>query len=310
MTEIKTAYVFPGQGAQFVGMGRDLYSEFHSARELFDLADKALGFSLSKLCFEGPEEDLKDTRHSQSAIVCHSLSALSAFIESGKSKLLPEPSFVAGHSLGEYSALGASGILTYVQAILLARKRGELMAEAAAKTPGAMAAVIGISQEILSDICLKTGCYIANFNSPGQLVISGLKEAVDQASAQATASGAMKVVTLQVSGGFHTPLMSPASTGLKEMLNSMDFKTARIPLVANTSACPVSTPQDVKAELYCQLTGGVQWQKSIENMIASGVNTFVEIGPGKVLAGLIKRINRSVSIYNINDAASIQNFSV
>ncbi|MHA6711855.1 ACP S-malonyltransferase [Dehalococcoides mccartyi] len=310
MTEIKTAYVFPGQGAQFVGMGQDLYSEFHSARELFDLADKALGFSLSKLCFEGPEEDLKDTRHSQSAIVCHSLSALSAFIESGKSKLLPEPSFVAGHSLGEYSALGASGILTYVQAILLARKRGELMAEAAAKTPGAMAAVIGISQEILSDICLKTGCYIANFNSPGQLVISGLKEAVDQASAQATASGAMKVVTLQVSGGFHTPLMSPASTGLKEMLNSMDFKTARIPLVANTSACPVSTPQDVKAELYCQLTGGVQWQKSIENMIASGVNTFVEIGPGKVLAGLIKRINRSVSIYNINDAASIQNFSV
>jgi [Acyl-carrier-protein] S-malonyltransferase (EC 2.3.1.39) len=197
-----------------------------------------------------------------------------------------------------------------VPAILLARKRGELMAEAAAKTPGAMAAVIGISQEILSDICLKTGCYIANFNSPGQLVISGLKEAVDQASAQATASGAMKVVTLQVSGGFHTPLMSPASTGLKEMLNSMDFKTARIPLVANTSACPVSTPQDVKAELYCQLTGGVQWQKSIENMIASGVNTFVEIGPGKVLAGLIKRINRSVSIYNINDAASIQNFSV
>ncbi|AGG08230.1 ACP S-malonyltransferase [Dehalococcoides mccartyi] len=310
MTEIKTAYVFPGQGAQFVGMGRDLYSEFHSARELFDLADKALGFSLSKLCFEGPEEDLKDTRHSQSAIVCHSLSALSAFIESGKSKLLPEPSFVAGHSLGEYSALGASGILPYVQAILLARKRGELMAEAAAKTPGAMAAVIGISQEILSDICLKTDCYIANFNSPGQLVISGLKEAVDQASAQATASGAMKVVTLQVSGGFHTPLMSPASTGLKEMLNSMDFKTARIPLVANTSACPVSTPQDVKAELYCQLTGGVQWQKSIENMIASGVNTFVEIGPGKVLAGLIKRINRSVSIYNINDAASIQNFSV
>ncbi|WP_411814357.1 ACP S-malonyltransferase [Dehalococcoides mccartyi] len=310
MTEIKTAYVFPGQGAQFVGMGRDLYSEFHSARELFDLADKALGFSLSKLCFEGSEENLKDTRNSQSAIVCHSLCALAAFMESGKSKLLPEPSFVAGHSLGEYSALGASGILPYLQAILLSRKRGELMAEAAAKTPGAMAAVIGLSEEILSDICLKTDCYIANFNSPGQLVISGLKEAVEQASAQASASGAMKVVPLQVSGGFHTPLMSPASAGLKEVLDSISFYTAKIPLVANTSASPLTNPQDIKSELVCQLTGGVQWQKSIENMIAAGVNTFVEIGPGKVLAGLIKRINRSISIYNINDAASIQNFSV
>ncbi len=310
MTEIKTAYVFPGQGAQFVGMGRDLYSKFHSARELFDLAGKALGFSLSKLCFEGPEENLKDTRNSQSAIVCHSLCALAAFMESGKSKLLPEPSFVAGHSLGEYSALGASGILPYPQAILLSRKRGELMAEAAAKTPGAMAAVIGLSEEILSDICLKTGCYIANFNSHGQMVISGLKEAVEQASAQASASGAMKVVPLQVSGGFHTPLMSPASAGLKEVLNSISFDTAKIPLVANTSASPLTNPQDIKSELACQLTGGVQWQKSIENMIAAGVNTFVEIGPGKVLAGLIKRINRSVSIYNINDTASIQNFSV
>ncbi|KSV18067.1 malonyl CoA-ACP transacylase [Dehalococcoides mccartyi] len=310
MTEIKTAYVFPGQGAQFVGMGRDLYSEFHSARELFDLADKALGFSLSKLCFEGPEEDLRDTRNSQSAIVCHSLCALAAFIESGKSKLLPEPSFVAGHSLGEYSALGAGGILPYPQAILLARKRGELMAEAAVKTPGAMAAVLGLSEEILADICLKTGCYIANYNSPGQLVISGLKEAVEKASAQAAESGAMKVVPLQVSGGFHTPLMSPASAGLKTVLDSTGFDTARIPLVANTSASPLTNPQDIKSELVSQLTGGVQWQKSIENMIAAGVNTFVEIGPGKVLAGLIKRINRSVNIYNINDAASIQNFSV
>lgn len=305
----KVAYVFPGQGAQWVGMGRDLYESSDSAREVFKQADEALGFPLSRLCFEGPEEELRLTVNVQPAIVAFSLALLSAAKDTRDDSILPPPSFVAGHSLGEYTALAAAGALNATSTIRLARERGRLMHQAGLTNPGGMTAIIGLDEASLTEVCAQTDTRIANYNCPGQLVISGVKENLDKAAALAEDRGAHRVIPLQVSGAFHTPLMQPAADGLAEVINSTPFTTATIPIIANTTAEAITTTEAIKEELLHQLCHGVQWQRSVEYMISKGATTFIEIGPGRVLSGLIKRIDKSVKTINIGDAHDIKNLS-
>jgi [acyl-carrier-protein] S-malonyltransferase len=299
------AFVFPGQGSQFVGMGKDVYENFAAARVVFDAADNALGFKLSQLCFEGPEEDLRLTVNVQPAIVTFSL-ALLAVIQAGKNS--PKPVFTAGHSLGEYSALAAAGVLSATDAIRLSRQRGALMYQAGIKKPGAMAAVIGLADEVVGQLAAESGVYVANYNCPGQIVISGEAKRIEKAVGLATVHGALKVVPLQVSGAFHTPLMQPAAEGLAQTIAKFTFYTPSSPVIGNVSAMPLISIGGIKDELVQQLTHSVQWQKSIEYLLSQGVETFVEIGPGKVLAGLIKRIKRDARTINIGDAQSLNNF--
>ena len=304
---MKVAYIFPGQGAQCVGMGRDVYEKFTSSRRVLQQADEALGFSLSGLCFEGPEDELLKTINVQPAIVAVSLALLSAAREHMGDGNFPAPSYVAGHSLGEYTALAVSGALSTSTTICLARERGRLMHHAGQIKPGAMMAVIGLDEASLSEICIHTNTDIANFNCPGQMVISGTAVNLDKAGEMAKAKGAYRVIPLQVSGAFHTSLMEPASQGLSDYLNTIDFKNTAVPIIANTTAQEINSADSVKEELIRQLCHSVQWQHSIEYMINKGVDTFIEIGPGKVLSGLIKRINKSAKTINICDAESIRN---
>ena len=306
---MKAAYVFPGQASQKVGMGRDLYDNFDLAKAVFDQADATLGFSLSRLCFEGPEDELHQTINTQPALVTVSFACLKAAQDIGGSGL-PAPSFVAGHSLGEYTALAAAGVLDFTTAVYLARERGRLMYEAGLKNPGGMVAVIGFDEALLAEVCAETDTLIANINCPGQLVISGARENLARAADLAKARGAHRVVPLSVSGAFHTPLMQPAVDGMSEVIPPLDFHEPLIPIVANTTAQPVTIAEQVKAELINQLCHSVQWQRSIEYMIDDGVSTFIEIGPGRVLSGLIRRINRDVKTLNIGDAQTIRNVAV
>lgn len=302
------AWVFPGQGAQCVGMGKDLYERFDSARRIFDQADEALGFSLSRLCFEGPEEELRLTVNVQPAILTVSLACLAAAREKlGGTPRARRPGFIAGHSLGEYTALAAAGVIDTAAAIRLARERGRLMHQAGLKKPGGMAAIIGLDERVLLEVCSETGTDIANYNCPGQLVISGARKKLAEAIALAEEKGAQRTITLAVSGAFHTRLMKPAADGLAEYIASMPMRNPAIPIIANTTALPITTADEVKQELLNQLCHGVQWQRSIEYMINNGIGTFVEIGPGKVLSGLIRRINRNARTVNIGDAAAIDN---
>jgi len=306
---MKAAYVFPGQASQKVGMGRDLYDNFDLAKAVFDQADATLGFSLSRLCFEGPEDELHQTINTQPALVTVSFACLKAAQDIGGSGL-PAPSFVAGHSLGEYTALAAAGVLDFTTAVYLARERGRLMYEAGLKNPGGMVAVIGFDEALLAEVCAETDTLIANINCPGQLVISGARENLARAADLAKARGAHRVVPLSVSGAFHTPLMQPAVDGMSEVIPPLDFHEPLIPIVANTTAQPVTIAEQVKAELINQLCHSVQWQRSIEYMIDDGVSTFIEIGPGRVLSGLIRRINRDVKTLNIGDMQAIKDLAV
>jgi [acyl-carrier-protein] S-malonyltransferase len=305
--EIKTAYIFPGQGVQFVGMGKDLYDGFNSARAVFNQADQAVGFALSELCFNGPEDELKKTINAQPAIVTVSLALLVAMRETIYNNKLPALSLVAGHSLGEYTALAAAGVVDFASAIFLTRKRGELMHRAGQQNPGGMAAVIGLEEPILEELCSHTGAKIANINCPGQLVISGNKESVAAVSAAAEEKGASRIVQLQVSGAFHTGLMQPAADALAEVIAGINFNDALVPIVANTSAAEITSAADIKGELLRQLCHSILWQRSMEHMIDSGVTTFLEIGPGRVLSGLMRRINRNANTINIGDAEAIKN---
>lgn len=302
----KVAWVFPGQGSQAVGMGRDLYDNIDSTRAVFDQADEALGFPLSKLCFEGPEDELRQTINAQPALVATSFACLQA-ARSLSGNSLPAPAFAAGHSLGEYTALAVAGVFDFATAVRLARERGRLMHEAGQARPGSMAAVIGLDEALLAEVCQQTDTCIANINCPGQIVISGATENITKAMKIAKTKGASRVIPLPVSGAFHSPLMQPAVDGMTEFMGSISFREPAIPVIANTTAEPIANAQSVKSVLLNQLCHPVQWQRSIEYMINNGVSTFIEIGPGKVLTGLIKRINKEVKTINIGDLETLNN---
>ena len=299
----KTAWVFPGQGSQAVGMGRDLYDNVKAARAIFEQADRALGLPLSRLCFEGPEEELRQTVNAQPALVTAAFACLAAAREIHGVKLTT-PAFTAGHSLGEYTVLAAAGVFDFATAVRLARERGRIMHEAGQITPGGMAAIIGLEEAKLAEVCRETGTVMANINCPGQIVISGAIDNINRAMELAKAAGASRAIALQVSGAFHSPLMRSAVEGMSKIIKSTPFKDPTIPVIANMTAAPLAKAEAVKEELINQLTNPVQWQRSIEYMVGEGVDTFIEIGPGKVLTGLIRRINKDVTTRNISDLAT------
>jgi [acyl-carrier-protein] S-malonyltransferase len=306
--EIKVAYVFPGQGSQSIGMGLDLYVHYNSAREVYDEVDETLGFSLSRLCFEGPEEDLLQTINVQAALLTTSIACLKAAQEVTENSL-PSPTFVAGHSLGEYTALVVSGVLSLADAIRLVRERGRLMHEAGQRKPGGMMAIIGLDQDTLADVCLSVGAVISNINSPGQIVISGARENLEKARRLAQLKGARRIIPLKVSGAFHSTLMEPAIEGLKNAVASFKYKEPTVPIISNVTAQPLSTIDAIKEELVSQIVHCVKWQQSVESMIARGVTTFFEIGPGDVLTGLIKRISPGARTVNLSTVETISEVS-
>lgn len=302
----KIALVFPGQGAQIVGMGKELWQGCLPAKQVFEEADEVLGISLSKLCFEGPEEELSQTINTQPAIMAVSIACLRAF---GNGNYI-EPVFVAGHSLGEYTALVAAKVLDFPDAVRLVRERGRLMQEAGKEQPGGMAAIIGLDMLSVEAICQETGVQIANINSPGQIVISGKKDGLVRAMDLARSSGAKRILPLKVGGAFHSDLMRPTEKGLIEAVSQFAFRDPAIPIVANVSARPEKTAEEVKEGILSQLCNPVLWLGSVEFMIEEGVDTFLEIGPGQVLAGLISRINSDVEVVSISDLSGLDSIGM
>jgi [acyl-carrier-protein] S-malonyltransferase len=301
----KLAFLFPGQASQYPGMGRDLAEKFPESKAVFDEADAALGFSLSKLCFEGSEEALKQTENTQPAILTVSTAAYRALEKQGIT-----PDFVAGHSLGEYSALVAAGALEFSTAVKLVRGRGRYMQEAVPSGEGAMAAILGLSPVDVAEICKKAAenevVSPANMNSPEQTVISGSATAVKRAVEIASQSGAKRAVILPVSAPFHCTLMMPAQQRLESDLRAAQFHDLKFPLISNVDAEAITTGEEARDALIRQVTNPVRWLESIRDMIDSGVTVFVEVGPGKVLTGLLRQIDRSVRVFNVEDSASLQ----
>ena len=301
----KLSFLFPGQGSQSVGMGRDLAAKYPVAQQTFDEADAALGYKLSQLCFEGPEEKLKLTEITQPAILTVSVAALRVLREKGI-----VPVFVAGHSLGEYSAHIAAGTLDFADAVRTVRNRGRYMQEAVPVGEGAMAAILGMPGEEVQKICQEAAvndvCSAANLNSPEQTVISGSKAAVERAVELAKSRGAKKTVMLAVSAPFHCALMQPAQDRLAADLQKLSFQTMQLPLVKNIDAEPTTDSVNARQALIHQVTGAVQWVNSMRKLMSLGVETFVEVGPGKVLCGLMRQIDRSKSCLNVEDEASLQ----
>lgn len=294
------AWLFPGQGAQFVGMGRDLYEQVPAARAVFDAADTALGFPLSLLCFEGPEDELTRTVNTQPALVTHAIAALVAAVQAGT--VTHRPGFMAGHSLGEYAALIAAGAVSFEDGVRLVRERGRLMQEACDATPGTMAAVLGLEPDALAEICAAHGAALCNLNAPGNVTIGGTFEAVEAASAAATEAGASRVVPLTVAGAFHTPLMQSAAAGMRDVLANATFATPAVPVVSNVTAQPLTAADALAGELVDQITSPVRWADSVRAMLDAGVGSFVEFGPGRVLTGIVRRIERGAELRNVGTA--------
>ncbi len=299
------SYVFPGQGSQSVGMGQELYQSSPAAREIFEEADDSLGFSLSRMIFEGPTRDLQDTVNSQPAIMVVSIACWRAW-EEYLGAQSPKPVSVAGHSLGEYTSLVVAGVLSFADGVRLVRERGRLMHEASELRPGGMAAIIGLDEFAFEHICAETGVELANVNSDDQVVISGDKIAVARAMDLATARGAKKTVPLKVSGAFHSSLMGHAQKGLAEAIAGLEMAAPAFPIVANSMASPVTTAEEVRGELIEGLCHCVRWKQSVRYMVDSGASHFVEFGPSRVLSSLIKRIDRDVEAYTLSDPASIE----
>jgi [acyl-carrier-protein] S-malonyltransferase len=286
-------------------MGLDLYRTFPVARRLFQEADEALDLPLSRLCFEGPEETLRQTINAQPAIMTVSLACLQAALAEGCLQERPA-AFMAGHSLGEYTALVAAGALTFPDGLRLVRERGRLMQEASERVPGGMAAIIGLPEDKVTELCDQTRAEVCNLNSPGQAVIGGTHEAVARAIEEAKARGARHAIRLNVSGAFHSSLMRPAAEGMAAAVARTPFADAQVPIVANSTAQAITTAEAIKRELLEQFRRSVLWQRSVEYMIENGVTTFVEIGPGHVLTALIRRIDGNVDTKNIGDVPSIR----
>ncbi|MDP1677222.1 MAG: ACP S-malonyltransferase [Bacteroidota bacterium] len=298
-----TAYIFPGQGSQYVGMGKDICEQFPAAKKYFDEADSVLGFSLSKICFEGPEEELKQTKNTQPAIFLHSVALWNLLKPT-------DASMVAGHSLGEYSALVAAEAILFADAIKLVRLRGELMQKAGEENPGTMAAIVGLDANVVNEITAKASeagvVQAANFNSPGQIVISGSVGGVRKAMEVAKERGAKLVKELVVSGAFHSPLMQSAKEKLKEALDAVTIRDAKIPVYANVTAKPVQKANEIRNLLFEQVTNPVRWEETIIRMSGDGATKFIEVGPGKVLQGLVKRTVANVEISGIDKAAEVK----
>ncbi len=301
----KLAFIFPGQGSQRAGMGKALAEQFPAARAVFDRADQALGFPLSKLCFEGPEEELKLTANTQPAILTTSVAAYRVLEEKGIA-----PDYVAGHSLGEYSALVASGCLSLPEAVVTVRNRGTYMQEAVPAGQGAMAALLGLPLPKVQQVCEQAAqgqvVVPANLNSPGQIVISGHKEAVERAAQAAKDAGAKRAVLLPVSAPFHSPLLQPAAARLESDFQRIRFGCLSISLVTNVDAEVIGTPQAARDALLRQVPAPVRWEESMRKLMELGCDCFIEVGPGKVLGGLLRQIDRSVRALNVEDPASLE----
>jgi [acyl-carrier-protein] S-malonyltransferase len=292
-----TAYLFAGQGSQYVGMGKDLYEAFPQSKAIFDKADEVLGFSLSRLCFEGPKEELTRTINAQPAILTATIAAFEAF----QSSIHPAPAarYTAGLSLGEYSALVAAGAIKFTDAVYLVRRRGEFMEEEALKKPGKMLSVIGLDLVKVKELCLKAGCEVANINCPGQTVISGGPAEIEQAQKAAKEMGAKLAVILEVSGAFHSSFMKGASLRLAAELAKIKITAPKCSVVSNVKAAFESSAQEIKDNLVSQVSGSVLWEDSMKLIISQGVKNFIEFGPGKVLKGLMRRIDPGVNVRNI-----------
>ena len=300
------AFMFPGQGSQNPGMGKDLAENFPAAKQVFEEADEALGFALSELCFNGPADQLQLTENTQPAILTTSIATLRAM----HSDNFPQPAFVAGHSLGEYSALVGANALSLLDAVKTVRARGRYMQEAVPVGTGAMAAILGADLQSVEEGCAEAAqgdiCSPANINSPGQIVIAGDAAAIDRAIPILKERGAKRAVKLNVSAPFHCALMKPAQDRLAADLEKISFSDLTVPVVTNVDAKPVIRGEDARESLVRQVSQTVRWLESVEFLINQGVQTFVEIGPGKVLSGLVRQINRDVRCVNVEDAASLR----
>jgi [acyl-carrier-protein] S-malonyltransferase len=324
----QVAFLFPGQGSQAVGMGADVFEASPAARRVFESADEALGISLSTICFQGPDDVLRETINTQPAIVTVSLALLAALQEaltehtsSWSSPLIPD--YTAGHSVGEYAALVASGVLHLPDAVRLVRERGRLMHDEGTVCPGGMAAVIGMDAETLQEVCQEATAQsvaalvdvshpglgqvsVANFNAPGQIVISGEQGALNLAMEKAKARGAKRVIPLAVSGAFHSPVMQPAAAGLAQAIRNTEVHDASIPIIGNIHATPLTGAHAIREEMAQQIAAPVQWIRTIEYLADAGVTTFLEIGPGQALTGMVKRIVKGVTTLNVSTATDIE----